>query len=554
MPNILYAKATAGVYAEVMNQIYDSYDKRIREAVSNAYDANATQVKISVYSATREKRIIIYDNGDGMDEDDVKGKYINMGGGDNYNNENAIGRIGIGALSVFALGDKIKINTRKNGSNKVIVAELDLTNIKNDEKHSIPLENIPLGKITGYRDANEDDEDHFTEIIITDLSKPALKICESEESTKELIEKLERILPVKYRNDDVLFEKLPTAIKDKISKERYIVDVIFHSPNLGYDNYKIYRKSIFSEHKVKIMDVYPIHPFKIEDSIKGNLNVHGYLYVNAEKGLPKTWQGINARVKNVTIEGNTYFSYTDDSAARVRIGGELFINNIDENHAIQSNRSGFAIENEDYILISDLMHTHLNNEIALIRKNSNIDSSVKKVVNHLDKLCKVFEDSAAIEDEKANAEDFKNLDDSNVDIDEFELYSLEDNLRDELDETGFDFIWSGTIEDLYEIDFEEDDYWSIQINKRLERFVYNVSGNSIQYLLGYGGERKPLIIKKPGIVYINLDNELIPDKDICKVDVGFIKVVLILYLNYLRCDGNADVLYNHSIKDLYSLT
>ena len=41
----LHAKATAGVYAEVINQIYDSLDKRIREAVSNAYDAKATETR-----------------------------------------------------------------------------------------------------------------------------------------------------------------------------------------------------------------------------------------------------------------------------------------------------------------------------------------------------------------------------------------------------------------------------------------------------------------------------------------------------------------------------
>ena len=33
MSSELYARATAGVYAEVINQIYDSLDKRIREAV-----------------------------------------------------------------------------------------------------------------------------------------------------------------------------------------------------------------------------------------------------------------------------------------------------------------------------------------------------------------------------------------------------------------------------------------------------------------------------------------------------------------------------------------
>ena len=46
--NILTAKATAGVYAEVMKQIYDSVEKRFREAVSNAFDAHATSISIAV--------------------------------------------------------------------------------------------------------------------------------------------------------------------------------------------------------------------------------------------------------------------------------------------------------------------------------------------------------------------------------------------------------------------------------------------------------------------------------------------------------------------------
>ena len=82
----LYGKATAGVYAEVINQIYDSIDKRIREAVSNAYDAHATEVKFVVQKRRAEPdRIIIYDNGYGMTAEDLRDRYVSMGGGDNYN-------------------------------------------------------------------------------------------------------------------------------------------------------------------------------------------------------------------------------------------------------------------------------------------------------------------------------------------------------------------------------------------------------------------------------------------------------------------------------------
>ena len=384
MSEDIRARATAGIYAEVINQIYDSIDKRMREAVSNAFDAGASTVKISVYTGINDK-IVIYDDGHGMDKSDLQEKYICMGGGNNYSNEETIGRIGIGALSVFALGDKVHISTRKKGDPKILKAELDFSRITEANEHSTPLDEIKLGTISGYRNPSEEDDEHFTEITITNLSRSAQEIFNDQEKTKQLIEKLERILPVAYRTDDFLFEILSSEILNKIEEEPYTVNVVFHVPHLDYINYKLYRKTIFSVNEVKIKQIYPIHPFVIEESQSNRLSLHGYLYMNAEsKRLPKTWQGINTRVKNVTIEKNTFFGYEEDQAARVRIGGELFINNIDENKAIQSNRSGFAVENNDYQLVAQYMEDPIKAAIDIVRKNSNIDSAVKKVIKHLD--------------------------------------------------------------------------------------------------------------------------------------------------------------------------
>jgi len=303
------------------------------------------------------------------------------------------------------------------------------------------------------------------------------------------------------------------------------------------------------------MRFYPIHPYPIEESKNGRLNICGYLYINAGKQLPRAWQGINARVKNVTIEGNTFFGYEEDAAARVRIGGELFINNIDENHAIQSNRSGFAVEDSDYMLIQNYMRDRIGEVVSIVRQNTNIDSTVKRVLQHVDKLRDVFEGNAAVEDEKTDAENFKELDDESVSVEGLEPYKLDDKLRYELEKynVDFDFTWSGTLEDLlYRIEDEEDDYYTIFVNERLKEFLFDVAGNAVEYYVGYCGEDRPLIIKKTGKLIINLDNVLIPNRDITKVDIGFIKVVIILYLNYLRCGNNAEALYAKSIEDLAS--
>jgi hypothetical protein len=546
------ATATVGVYAEVINQIYDSLDKRIREAVSNAYDAGASQIKIEVH-LRGDGKIVISDDGNGMDKDDLVNKYINMGGGDNYNNNETIGRIGIGGLSVFALGDKISINTRKRGSNKVLNAELDLGSIKNKDKYSVPLDSIKLGSIRHERDASNEDRENFTEITITDLSTRAIDVFGDEGKTKSLIDKLETILPVKYRNDDYLFVKLPPEIKEKIQSERCAIDVIIHIPDLNYSNYQVLSRSIYNSQDGVRGCVVPIYPFTIEGGYNTSLNVYGFLFINNDKQLPKKWQGVNARVKNVTIERNTYFDYDEDVQARVRIGGQVYINNLDENHAIQSNRSGFAKENSDYRLVAEFMEGRIRECVERVRRNSNIDSLVKKIVNQIVKMRKMYESICDIQDKKDSSENFQLLDDREHELVKIRLYSIEDAIRSELRKLNYDcdITWSGVLEEInYQIIPEEDDFYTILLNDELREFVFDVSGCSVTCVIAYCCESLPLLIKKPKTLCLNLSNSLIPNENILKVEVGFVKVAAIMYLNYLRHPDNAKLLYGETYGDL----
>jgi hypothetical protein len=552
----LFGRATAGVYAEVINQVYDSTDKRIREAVSNAFDANATEVKISVYRERVEpSKVIIRDNGDGMDVDDFRDKYVCMGGGDNYNNRFTIGRIGIGALSVFALGDNITVNTRKKGSNNVVTAHLSLAPIKSAVQHATLLEKVKLGSITGERPASETEEPHFTEIVIEDLTREARSVFASEDKTKELIAILERILPLSYRSDNPVFEHIASDLRDKlVIGNKYVINVIFHVPHLEINNVRLFRRTVYSVEETQVENLIPIYPFaSFDGAASNNLCVYGYLYISKGAQLPKEWKGINARVKNVTIERHTYFGYEEDAAARVRIGGEVFIDNIDENRAIQSNRSGFAIENTDYRLIAEYMHSMIERAIAEVRKSSRIDSIVKQIVGPVKKLHDMCNRVSKVEDVKENADGFQGVSDPDAQIIEVSRFSLEAKLKEKLRqevEIDPDVVWSRVLASMYYIQREDDDYYTVQVHEDLKEFTFDVGGNTIEYVMGHCGEDKPVIVKNERTVYINLDNPVLQGGDVISIDVGFLEVVLILYLNYLRCDGSARDLYAKAIVDL----
>jgi len=83
----------------------------IREALSNSYDADATQVDIKIEQDDEGRNtLIIKDDGHGMDEDDLS-SFFDLG---NSNKDDAIGYKGHGT-KIYYKSDKIRVETIKDG-------------------------------------------------------------------------------------------------------------------------------------------------------------------------------------------------------------------------------------------------------------------------------------------------------------------------------------------------------------------------------------------------------------------------------------------------------
>jgi signal transduction histidine kinase len=106
------------------------------ELVKNCYDANATRVDIlfeNVSSINHDSRIIIKDNGYGMEFEDIRDKWMVIGTSnkrtDPYSpepfNRRCVGEKGIGRFAVDKLGDKVNIKAKKNGTNQKLNVEID---------------------------------------------------------------------------------------------------------------------------------------------------------------------------------------------------------------------------------------------------------------------------------------------------------------------------------------------------------------------------------------------------------------------------------------------
>ena len=149
--------------------LYTNTPAVLTEIVSNAWDADATEVHIDV--DTVKGTITIADNGHGMNADDVEHKFLNVGYARRDDNRkkspsgrNVMGRKGIGKLAMFSLADEVSIFT-KTQDDKVVALKVNVPNLKQaiKEKREYDTESIA--------DTSYFTKSHGTTIILAELGR-----------------------------------------------------------------------------------------------------------------------------------------------------------------------------------------------------------------------------------------------------------------------------------------------------------------------------------------------------------------------------------------------
>lgn len=106
---------------EVLNLLgrglYRSFATVIAEAISNSWDAEARQVLVTV----KQGKLIVEDNGMGMDREDFQDKFLKVGYSrrqdpNSKSKRIVIGRKGIGKLAMLSISKKVTILSRKKGN------------------------------------------------------------------------------------------------------------------------------------------------------------------------------------------------------------------------------------------------------------------------------------------------------------------------------------------------------------------------------------------------------------------------------------------------------
>lgn len=143
-PVVATLKTNERVFARITDGIYREPASALRELIANSYDADATEVRVFT-DAPRFSKIVVRDNGHGLDENTLAHIICNIGGSlkrskdGKYhdvtseldknlspNGRRLIGKLGIGLFSVSQITHHIVIVSKTKGNDKRLVCDIIL--------------------------------------------------------------------------------------------------------------------------------------------------------------------------------------------------------------------------------------------------------------------------------------------------------------------------------------------------------------------------------------------------------------------------------------------
>nr|WP_238355830.1 TIGR02391 family protein [Kribbella sandramycini] len=177
--------------------MYSHLPNALAELIANAYDADATKVKVILRDANGERAVVVEDNGHGMGLGDLQEKYLRIGrnrraGGDDRSESGrraVAGKKGLGKLALFGIGETILLTTKRQGTTEELRVALSWSEIKN----ATGTEYHPA--LSAHRSAPES---HGTSVELTRLHR------RTPVNARELAQSLGRLFG--YLDDDFTIE------------------------------------------------------------------------------------------------------------------------------------------------------------------------------------------------------------------------------------------------------------------------------------------------------------------------------------------------------------
>ena len=393
--------------------LYSNHWTAIAELVANGLDAQADSVKIYINLIDQENASIeIFDNGSGMDYNDLSEKYVLIGKDKREDDQiseeikkQLMGRKGIGKLAALYMSNKYYLVSKKNG--KETAWCLDASNVKDSDIPKLDkciVSNIGIECYQEWEKIQTGTLIRLTNVNLTNFGVKTLEGLKARLSdfylTDELKGKIE-VCVINNAGDNISFEEVKKSIA-------------FKNFYAFYNNTDVDLESKLSKY-VKIgstIEEITEIPRKVQVLDANNYEREGKKnFIKADGTLTKEkmpyrmtgWIGIHTSIKKVEAQWNdeeylknkvyrpnqlrlyvrnklaveNFLDYVKNTQAFANyIEGEISFDILDDNELgdiATSNRQGFVEDNERVQLLIDILKPIIN---ALIRARSNIGTQI----------------------------------------------------------------------------------------------------------------------------------------------------------------------------------
>lgn len=393
--------------------LYSNHWTAIAELVANGLDAQADSVKIYINLIDQENASIeIFDNGSGMDYNDLSEKYVLIGKDKREDDQiseeikkQLMGRKGIGKLAALYMSNKYYLVSKKNG--KETAWCLDASNVKDSDIPKLDkciVSNIGIECYQEWEKIQMGTLIRLTNVNLTNFGVKTLEGLKARLSdfylTDELKGKIE-VCVINNAGDNISFEEVKKSIAFKNFYAFYNnTDVDLESKLSKYVKIGSTIEEITEiPRKVQVLDA---NNYEIEGK-KNFIKADGTLTKEKMPYRMTGWIGIHTSIKKVEAQWNdeeylknkvyrpnqlrlyvrnklaveNFLDYVKNTQAFANyIEGEISFDILDDNELgdiATSNRQGFVEDNERVQLLIDILKPIIN---ALIRARSNIGTQI----------------------------------------------------------------------------------------------------------------------------------------------------------------------------------
>ncbi|VVB86445.1 Chaperone protein HtpG [uncultured archaeon] len=410
-----HMRVNSKILKDLSSGIYSNPANAIKELIINSYDADAT--KVTIRAKPDLDSFTIIDNGIGMNCDDFDTKFAWISHSEKRREGDftkiikrpLVGRFGIGFISASQLCNKMTVISSKKGDPKKFKAEIDFSQYKNHNPYEEPKDIYEVSEFD-FIILEEDPAEHYTIIILSELSPEFVDILndkEIEEKLQEMDEK-ERKKFERIKLEDISFEQIINLIieknVDEVEKkigtywqfifdiantvpvqylqkgplyinekdpilESIINDIVRYDFTVEIDGITLKKPIILPNDKDIVNEGtdYNVYFMKHEVVINEKLlKFRGYFYNQKRRIKPVDFQGLLLRIRNVAI-GKADRNFLDYPWAEKMFMtwtfGEIYVDEGLED-ALNINRNSFAINHPHYIYLKKYIHDYLHDIIV----------------------------------------------------------------------------------------------------------------------------------------------------------------------------------------------